>query len=192
MLHKIVDELIDNLSFSFQGTLAGIAVPVKKTIADGEKTFPVYYKDSLSDCETDNLQQLVPDDTKKSIIYFEVINQPTVKQHHKAFNSFIGKIRLVCWANLKKISPDLHDMGVIASNILDGFPSELDNIEFISSIRLFFDAQIDKASLFDKYTYNEAETQFMTYPYDAIGLNFDIEFRIAKGCATPIVIESSC
>ncbi len=191
MLHKIVDNLITNFSFSFQDTVAGIAQPVKKNIAKVQKTFPVYYKDVLEACETDNLQQLVPDGTKKSIIYFEVINQPTVTTPHKEFNEFTATIRLVCWVNYKKIA-DIHDPSTIVANILDGFPQQLAKIDFIAGIRFSFLNQVDKSILFTPYTYKEAETQFMTYPYDAFGLDFEVLFRIGRGCSEEIIIAEQC
>ena len=191
MLHKIVDDIVPLITVSYADVVAGLSMPMRMTINEVDKVFPVYYKD-LETCQNDIIQNLVPDSSKRSIIYFETISQPTITQNNKFFDEFNATVRLVCWVNYKKINPNIQDVSVLVANILDVFPQKLNDIEFISSIRISLLEQVSKQDLFTQYTFNEQEHQFMTYPYDAFGLDYEITFRVARGCSSPITIIESC
>ena len=58
--------------------------------------------------------------------------------------------------------------------------------------------QLDKmipksADLFADYSYKEVQSQFMTYPYDAFGMEWKVEFSIHKSCISDVILNpTSC
>lgn len=195
MLNRIADKIKTALikkNIVFSDTIEGLARPVKLTINKVEKTFPIAYDVNLATCTTDNLQnKLVPDYKKKSIIYFETVTNPVVVETHKAYNVFEATLRLVCWINYNKINSAYYEPSLLINEILKDMPTKIVDT-MVKGTNITFNSQVDKSELFTAYSYPEAETQFITHPYDAFGLDFDIQYRISSNCTADTVINAAC
>jgi len=192
MIYKIVDKIAEGLEdLVFADKVGGIAKKIITNIGGTQKTFPVYFNINQETCKTENYVDLVPDSSLKSIFYFEIIGQPSVVAANKRFIDFTSTVRLIGWVNYKLINQGFYDPSLIVANIIKEIPERLDKIDFMSAIHITFSASVSKDDLFTGLSYNEPESQFMTYPYDAFGLDYDIDYRISTGCVSDVVINTA-
>lgn len=192
MLHRVVNKIVPILkTLNFSDVVGGIARTIKQDVDGTEKSYPVYYESDLTTCQTQSLQPLTPDGGEKTVMYFEIISPPRVTVSHREYNEFESIIRLVCWVNYEKINSSLYEPSSLITNILKVFPEKITD-DLVKGVNISFNSQAFKEELFTKYTYNEKETQFATHPYDAFGLDFDVQFRLSPDCAVNITIDPAC
>ena len=193
MLHRIASVIKDSLTgLSFADTVEGLARPTKLNTNNVEKVLPLVYDANPATCEALGLSnKLVPDSSKKSIIYFEVVSQPIIVAPHKHYNEYEAILRLICWINYDKLNENYYEPSLIINEILKDMPTTITDT-MVKGVNITFNSQAPKETLFAAYTYPEAESQYMTYPLDAIGLDFDIQYRIATNCTADTTSDPSC
>ena len=195
MIKRIISEILPSLeALNFADVVAGVVTTLSrnKPIKDNKviiKKFPVYYNDTKTTCETSDYIDLVPNSSKKSIMYFEE-NGFSVTQINNNIFECVASVRLVCWFNLKNINDTLTNAELLKLNVIQAMPSAIDNVNPYSFIRVDLTSEETKSvAIFNKYTYNEEEKQYLIFPFDYFALNYDISFYVGKNCIDELIIN---
>lgn len=191
MIDIIAEILKDELSaLSFSDVVAGLSRPVTKKDGEKDKTFPTSINTTTT-CNTSQLKDLVPNSSKKSIMYFED-NGTSVLETQRRKIHYESNIRLICWYNLKKINQTLTDDNKLIANILKTITKRLDNQDYITGIRVIQNGIPVRDGLFNEYDYDEVNTQFMTYPFGAFGIDLIVTYYVmtSSTCITDITINA--
>jgi len=147
------------------------------TARSGEKAFPVEFNPDVDVCET-QFNDYVPDDSKKSIIYFEdrgfVIGGMT-SRYFVATTS----LRLVCWLNYKLLDEDTYEPDEFILDVLNAFPAHFTDGNIIGATVSV--ESVSETDIFSIYSYN-IDKQFTFYPYGAFAVDISVKYRIAKDC----------
>ena len=194
MIIEIVDAILPSLAtLSFGDLIVGIVKPMRFSSEGRVKIFPVIYNEGLDACITGSYIDLLPNSSKKSIIYFEDKGTTLIKEDKGRF-FYRSTIWLVCWWNYKQTSSDLYTDTLYVGNVLALMPKMITGLDFISHVRIQLVRQLPKGAdvVFGKYTYNEAEVQYVTYPYDFFALEYDLTFIFNSSCVTPVTEKTAC
>lgn len=151
------------------------------------KRFPVSCSVNQADCNNDQFYQaLVPDDSKKSILYWEVLDgmrDVGSVQNTEIFRALEGRIRLVGWLNLK-------ELGIHGCNSAAGAMMELWAIIKRQRIIKLSTPPYDKSTLnfrvekevtrdvniFAAYDYPK-DWSYLFYPFDYFALDVSVRFE---------------
>jgi len=132
---------------------------------------------------------MIPNNNYMSMLYFEHRSTITVN----AGSDYQEKetiLRLVWWGNMSKINPIYTDTDLISSTIISKIPKTYQPFNGISGIYIELIGEIPKnADIFGDYTYDEAEKQYITYPYDYFALDYRISYRISNRCLDDIQLS---
>ena len=195
MINTIVKNIIPYLeALNFSEVVGGIATTISqnKPIKDNKiivKKFPAYYNENKTTCNASDYIDLVPNSNKRSIIYFEN-NGIKISPINGNIIECVADVRLVCWANLKKINDTFINADMLRLLVIQAMPSSLSNVLHYSFIRVQLTGEETKnVSIFSKYTYNEEEKQYLIYPFDYFALNYEISFYVGINCIDPILIS---
>jgi len=169
-----------------------------------QKRYPVACNVSAKDCENTGIyQNLVPDDSKKSVVYWEEVT-PMQNSGYTQLRDFytkkmIGTARLVVWLNLNKLG---------ISNCTDAIltlpPIEKIITKKINIIGGIYDTNLlmvqpkgmvkkSPKNIFGKYTYPD-NAQYYLYPFDyyAIDVQFELHQCLKKGGVFPVNPSVDC
>ena len=157
------------------------------------KRYPVACDVSAADCENTGLyQDLVPNDSKYSVVYWEMIspmtNQGFTKTNDFYQKKFKGTARLVVWLNLAKLGiesctaslelipileKEITTKGKISGGVFDG------NHIWIQPRNM---VKQDINIVFGGYDYDKLKNYYL-YPFDffAIDVEFTMEQCLSKG-----------
>lgn len=186
----------------FADRVAGIVKPVTFFTGTADrpvkKTIPVDCGVSQPDCISGKYTDLVPNSKYKSIMYWEDNGVKVDTQQNTRDFNFTASLRLITWLNLKKAGKtDCNVSALAVTNILNTLPTGYFNSGIYTRIRAVVGQEIIKsASIFGKYTYDEAVTQYLMYPFDYFALDVVVNFTILKSCIvaweneTPINCET--
>ena len=196
-------------TFDFVDRYAGIVRTINIAEGNGTETgivkrYPLACNVTGVDCANVGVyQNLVPDDTKKSVIYWEMISPMTnggmTKTRDFYRKKFKGTARLVVWLNLAKLGIDnctdsilvlpilekeITTKGKITGGIYDG------DLLWIEPLRM---VNQDINTIFGKYDYNKLKNYYL-YPFDffAIDVQFTLEQCLSKGGTFPILPAADC
>lgn len=197
-MNDIIASIVSTLSsINFVDRIGGIVIPltVNKNIGDGidGKILPVALNSLKGTCNPSRYESYNPDSTKKSVLYFEN-NGHTVLSDNMGFITKQLNVRLVAWFNLPKINSTLTDADDLKDIIISTMPEWIANVGNASGIRILLTGEeVRSPAIFSAYSYDEAEKQYLIYPFDYFALNYQITYRVGKGCTDDIIINpSSC
>ena len=200
MISKIAALLRDEISgLNFVEIAAGLAKPkivrVNNTSADAEepamidKVIPMAYNDLGIACEEGDLYSLVPNTKKKSIVWWEDNGIELVEEQTYYYQA---RASLICvgWWNLPLINDTLSDASLLVANIIAAMPKRLSNIDYLSQIRVSWSGNpVSGAEVLSKYTFDEAENQFATFPFAVSAIEFIVDFAFGKNCVDDVVLN---
>jgi len=193
----------------FVDRYAGIVRTINIAEGNGTETgivkrYPLACNVTGVDCANIGVyQNLVPDDTKKSVIYWEMISPMTnggmTKTRDFYRKKFKGTARLVVWLNLAKLGIDnctdsilvlpilekeITTKGKITGGIYDG------DLLWIEPLRM---VNQDINTIFGKYDYNKLKNYYL-YPFDffAIDVQFTLEQCLSRGGLWPCALPIDC
>lgn len=148
-----------------------------------KKTIPVDCGVTHRECTSGKYTDLMPNSKYKSVMYFEDNGAALVGQDVKDF-TYISKLTLVCWMNLKKLGKtDCSASALAIATILNTIPTRHFNSGIYTRIQVQAESIAEKTdSIFSRYTYDEEKLQYLMYPYDYFAINFSIKFTIPKAC----------
>lgn len=185
---NIIKSNIEDLDFVDK--IAGLTSPALMTIKDENgneviKRFPIACCTSVEDCKQGSYNDLCPDSRYKSVIYFEDGGVSFVR-YEGNFRHYQSTLRLVCWLNVAMIQGDCCSDGIsctlsskVITQIIRALPKHPEHHSpFINVYSEITDQLIRSSSIFNQYTYNEKQTQYLLYPYDYFALNIRTTFAI--------------
>lgn len=152
------------------------------------KRFPVSYEVLGVDCEGKEVA-LIPDSSRKSMIYFEDFGISANGRLHGQ-TGFISSIRLVCWLNRANLVGDDYKAisGRCMASIIDSLAGRNpENVGIFT--RLTVDvARIppQDAGLFGRYTYNETDRQYLRPPFEFFGIDLSCKYYVPAKCLAGI------
>ena len=212
LIETLLSDELQNLSFvdRYGGIVKPVEIKQQTTTGTKKSIYPVSTNVSNKDCFNNGFyQNLIPDDSKKSIVYWELLNpmQNTgMTPRVNKFNNirYRGTARLVVWLNLKelgfvKVEPNDISNGAIftlpeISNIISlqgkisGGLFDKDNIT-IKPNRFI----LDQKAIFNKYTYSQ-DYNYYLYPYNffAIDVLFELDTCLKNSFTFPINNPIDC
>ena len=195
MISEIAYQLISHIAGHLQFTdkWAGLVVPMKKSVNKIEKILPVSMPNP-DRCDESDYMDLVPDSTKTSIMYCERIGEVALDMIRKEYYIASADLRVVLWYNLNRMTEGLFvDEGIVASNLIAAIPKRLaDNLfTYVTRVNIYPSTVTTGAEIFNKYTYDEVRTQFVTFPYGAVAVDVNIQYVINK-CAENLIEDLKC
>lgn len=149
-----------------------------------KKSFPVA-------CDSNNKVDLIPDSKKLSVMYFEDLGVNILGSDDRYINCE-SNLRLVVWLNGKRLGYDGCGISSIAImsilKVFAGLFNPFNQGNFVK-VKISGISELPKdASIFGKYTYDEAQTQYLMFPYDYFALQVKTSFSIAFNCLTDFEI----
>lgn len=129
-------------------------------------------------------RQLVPDQSKKSILYFEDFGSMTDTSARAGTLAFITNIRLVFWMNKAKAGFEKYDevSGICIEEILkrlvksSGTNANGITRLFISNPRIL----IQDANVFSRYNYPEEVVQYLRPPFEFSAIDFSAKYTFVR------------
>ncbi len=189
MVHTLAEILKNKIiGFDYVDKCAGIVqTAVEKDGENVVERFPVACNVNGTDCDDEGkLIDLVPDDTKKSVMYFEDLGGAVFQGKEKDDLKFMSRIRLVGWLNLNKLGKT--DDCSITAKVVAHLMTRIETTKQTNPIpftRLKIEVEnqmVKNPNIFAKYTYAETRTQFLLFPYDYFAINFRVFYSINKNC----------
>jgi hypothetical protein len=180
MIHTIVDDIVTDLkTLSFADRVGGIVYPLQRKHIDKDgrsvvKTIPIYQSTEIG-CDNASYVDFVPNDDYKSCIYFESSAERAITDHTR-----LGQVATECtltvvgWFNLRKINQGLTSAEAMFRNIVykilqKSVVGDTDVVVELSNI------DFRNPAIFNRYSYDEAEKQYLIYPYDFGSATFDVQ-----------------
>lgn len=199
MIAQVGDILIDKLvGLPFLDKYAGVVKPIVYNEKSGagnktaliRKTFPAACRTTWADCQGGRYMDLVPDSSKKSVLYLEDLGLRAVAEQG-AYLTFVATYDLVCWLNMPLLGyGDCSYSGIAIASILKKLPARPFNTAKYQLVDIRFTSQKPKSvNPFAKYSYDEAVNQFLMYPYDYFVLGMEVGFRINLNCINIEALE---
>lgn len=177
--------------------LVHVAEKIQPTEIDGAfmvSKFPISNDVSFDDCFNSGCyKDLVPNSKNKGILYFEEYGT-TPTSRERGYYNYKSKIRLVCWINNKLIQEN--ECQSISHLLITQIRSNLETGHFnannISKIRIVAKNILSNDyKLFERYSYPKEILKFLMHPYEAFGIDFDVEFSISEACLPELIINAS-
>jgi len=184
MISKIANLLKDEISsVTWVETIGGLAKATKTAGLNNTEIIIPTCKNVSSACDNSDLKSLVPTSVKKSVLFFEA--EPAIAEKNMINHvEWSVNIKLLVWVNYKLIDQDMVEPSRLILDILHNMPTTLPNVpNYLNGMVLEYVGQNEnKEDMFNKYTFFEKETQYVTYPYDCFSLTFNVSFRTPKTC----------
>lgn len=180
MIHTVVDNIVTDIkTLTFADRVGGVVYPLQKKQVDKDgravvKTIPIYASDEMG-CDVSSYVDFVPNNAYKSCIYFEATQERAITEHtHGGQVATQCTLTVVGWFNLKKINQSLTSAESMFRNIIykvlqKTAVGDTDVVVELTSI------DFRNPATFSRYTYDEAEKQYLIYPYDFGAATFDIQ-----------------
>jgi hypothetical protein len=175
---------------SFVDKLAGLVQTMRIGITDDkgarvETIYPVSCLYTFDECKTGKYAELVPNSKYSSILYFED-NGITFGDKVGRWQDVESKLKLVCWANMKKLNKADYNSANMIAEILYLFPDMPIQTTVFKNLSIRVTGQdIRNSAIFGKYRYNEPLTQYLMYPFDYFALNISVSYKIIPKCYEP-------
>jgi len=190
MQRELARVLRDKLApLPFVDLLAGLVqtIHTEYVSEEGTKTpnrYPVSL-DALGDSCVGKESPMLPDGSRKSLIYFEDWGTAVLPRLHGQ-TGYNSNIRLVCWLNRANLVGDHYKMvaGRMMASIVDTLAGK--NPE---NVDMFIRLQVEvvrippqDAGLFGRYTYREEDRQYLRPPYEFFGIDFSCKYYVPARC----------
>ena len=194
MIYTIIDNILPYITaLNFSDRVAGISYILElPVLTDNNQTvikrFPAVQNTNKNQCALNDYVELIPDDSLKSLVYFELLSN-NIQEENLQYQQYQATVRLTAWFNLRNINENLTNCEQLLQLINNAIPFRLD--DFSNTYRITIetsDKRIRDKTIFSAYTYNEAEKQYLIYPFDFGHINLTINYRVDK-CATDITID---
>lgn len=180
---SIVKQYIQGIEFADK--VAGLIRPVTVKVGGVDKTYPVGWDVSHADCLKGKYNDLMPNSKYRSIMYFEDGGTQFLDRIGN-FQTFVSTLRLVGWINTSKIPQigcPIPQSSQMILQIIRAIPQGTVNVEPFSKMQIIIDDEVVKSNaIFSGYTYDEAVTQYLFYPYDYFALNISVRYAYSVDC----------
>lgn len=151
--------------------------------------FPVTTSISEADCWNEGIyKMLVPDEKKKSLLYFEESKQFVYSKNKIEGETYTSEIKMVCWVNVPQLGLDHTTNKVDFVNSLRNIfgSKQVTSGGKVSLKLLSVDNEVATQSFFNKYNYNNVNS-ILYYPFITITMNCEIKVMGNIGCVQELV-----
>lgn len=194
--HILKERLASNGGLPFVEVLAGLAqtVEYKQENSDGNpitKRMPVGYDATTPEgCTVSPERALIPDSTRKGILYFEDLGATFIDRVSGGHMRYRSTLVLVCWMNRALLVGDHY--AEITSHCVTTILGKL-NIRRPKNEPPFSRMAVtpgrilqQNASVFSRYTYDETVTLYLRPPYEFFGMELTVDYCIHPDCLTTL------
>jgi hypothetical protein len=184
-----IDKLTSNGGLPFIDKIAGVVRPViKLDVGEGgkqiKKVFPVACNVTHTECLSGKLMDLVPNQKYKSLIFFEDLGTTPTGEDRKFFE-FRTRLKMIMWFNLAKLGKTACSVDYLAiAAVLKKLPTGTFNYNTtFSRVNITLVGVDPKSSaIFSKYSFDEATTQYLLYPFDYCATTWEVTYTIPHQC----------
>lgn len=191
-LAHILLSLIGNIPFI--DLYGGVVTIVEKLYNNKVSRFPASCDViNYSNCTIEKgLTPLTPDSQRRGILYFEDYGV-THNGSSSGFQNYTSKLRLVCWINTNLIEGN--ECNEFAMPIMSTVINKLTGKKYFNQnsynkINITVtNIPIANEQLFNKYTYDSVQSQYLMPPYEYFALDLSISFAISPTCINSITVK---
>ena len=191
IIATILKDKIGKLDFiSKYAGLVHVAEKLHPTDVNGAfivSKFPISNDVDYNQCiNTVDYKDLIPNSNTKGLLYFEDYGSTPLGRSKGSFQ-YRSKLRLIVWINNKQVQ------GVNRDNISHLLITEIRNrleTGYFNS-KGFTRIKVDAINivgndykLFERYTYPSDLLKFLMHPYEAFGIDLNVEYSINDNCLT--------
>lgn len=177
---------------SIVGKSAGLVRAITRNVGGKNKTFPVActVQDPLA-CSESTVVDLIPDSRYESIVYFEDLGSSVIPHPAERLmgTKYRVRLRLVGWMDTTKIGDKCATGAQFVREIQEAVtvlkPYNLD--PFKGLVHKVVGVLPQGPSIFGKYTYDEANRQYLNWPYDYFAIDIETTYILPPGCEEPII-----
>jgi hypothetical protein len=181
---KLMAERLRELQFL--EVVCGIATSQEIRVGDVIKSLPA--------CENDKGRVLLtPDSKRAAIAYFEDLGTSQMETLNAGRGAlYDSRLRLVVWLNNARLSPEISTSSAIHACIskLVGNYADFPPVSYLR-VNPLTEAIRDKA-IFGKWTLDEAELQYLMYPYSYFAYDFSASYAMQTYCEPTINTKELC
>lgn len=202
MNQAIADIIKGHISgLDFVDKIAGLVSTAYMDVTDKngnlvQKAFPIACCVTADDCKEGAYNELMPDSSYNTVIYFEDMGV-SFDKYESNWKYYTSKLRLVCWINVAKILNDTCHSGTVCTRaahiiteIIRALPEFPENhTPFHRLYSEVVSQEVRDNSIFGKYTFDEKHIQYLMYPYDYFALDIETHFSI---CLNSDVVPAPC
>lgn len=175
-------------------------VTTEQLLIDGRpvavrKAFPVSCEKTDEQCRNNYNWDLIPDDSRRSITYFED-NGSSYQGMEGGMRLWQSQLTMVVWVNMKRFEfTGCSITPLLIGSVLDLINNRPYNLEEegIAGLQISVLGELPKnANIFSKWSYREEQNQYLLFPYDYFALSIRTSFRTTGGgCASAIILKSN-
>lgn len=200
MIHSAVDTFLTYITgLSFVDKIGGVVYPFQnKTIGEGGgvfiKTIPIYGNNPTV-CKNEPYIDLVPDERYRSVVYFEATPE-TITSTMGSKVVAECTLTLVAWFNLPRINQMFtadnakHNCEAMIRALVNQIKGKHTIGDSVIDIELTEMNYRDPA-IFGRWSYDEAEKQYLLFPFDFGAARFDVQL-IYDLCDNEPIIDHDC
>ena len=192
----MIDTIIDSLASSIKSSLSwsescyGLVTTMETADKDNKQIrFPVYLLKNGESCITGEYVNLIPDSTKRSVIYFELDSNKITNTSDNGFLEMEANVTLVCWFNYKLIDEDLRSSDILFADLIASIPKRLSSDKTV--LVTIDNSETNDGNVFSKYDYKTG-MQYFKYPYGYFTVGLNILYRVFPKCVTVNNNPSDC
>ena len=191
MIDLAVSQLQSRLSeLAWLDIVAGVVRAQKMNVEGVEKTLP-----AMPDPNNQEYILLTPSDKYSGIAYFDLISNSNRGELSggRAFQ-MESVVRLVVWLNMRRLSPSGNVPQAMAA-IVSKLNGRYSDVAPVGNIVVTPMQEVSKTpAIFSRWTYDEAESQYLMLPYDYFAFDFHLMFTLSAFCPTVNIakVEPQC
>lgn len=197
MNHELAATMKGMIShFPFVDVLAGLVKTAETSTPNDDdgtvkrQKFPVAWDTNIGgNCHAGAERDLIPDSSRRSIIYFEDLGTNITRDGRNGDIAFAGTVRLVGWLNRNRLvgNPYQEVSAHIIAAIIGKLNMRYENLGIFKRLSVYATrVPPQDQNLFSRYTYDETVRQFLMPPYEAFGIDFASTYRVNPGCMADI------
>lgn len=189
MIEIILKEICKKINADcvFLSKPCGVARIQVERVDKKDKKYPVVENADVATKKKQHYISMTPNTNDAVLCYFEVLNNNLVEKQVGG-NVYRSNLRLVGWINTARIKD--YEEGTVESHIINAISKKI-TVPNGLTIRYIEEKGFEPkgAAIFQKYTYSEAEQQFLMHPFDYFAVHFEIGYKHNPRCTKPIVIN---
>lgn len=170
----------------FLDLVGGIARQQKINVDGVVKTLPA----TPDPDNPDAYLWLTPNSERAGIAYFELLQSRPAEPISGGRYKYSAAVRCVVWLNTARLAPKgvaAQALATVASHLQGTYP----DAPPVVGIRVWPIGEAPRGpELFAKYTYDEAENQFLMLPFDYFAFDFEVTFVVVSDCVVGNIIKT--
>lgn len=183
---------------SFVDVYAGLVQTVEYRDGSSDATtlvkrMPVSYNTNIDpSCGVSPEKALVPDSSKKGIVYFEDNGTSFLDRGTGGMLRFRGRVTLVLWINRARVTGNTYQdiTAYCVAKILSKMKVKtLLNDGNFSRLQVMPGNISQTPAVFSRYTYDESITQYLRPPFDFAGIELTVDYSVNPSCIDEIMLN---